>query len=237
MSDSAPLIAVVAAAFTGAQAFFQWRQFNHERRMADEEATRRLQERNTEEVRRRRGQADDEQRAFLDVWAEQFRVEQLASRWEIEDLVELSLAGLLDQRSLLPDSSSRLVASAARLSREAGFLAVTASTWAADTAREVNEFNVLVGSQVAALGVPSHVSVRRRGNPEIDHREEEIRKSVRQLALLWSDAMNHSDHAHAERPLAIRKDAKSHLAVDEENVSGVLCCRRTTGGSRTTRIV
>ncbi len=213
-------IAGSAALFTAAQAYFQRRQTVDARRLADEEADRRLKERNANSVQRRREEEAALDMAFLTVWAEHFRIESLANQWKDADLIARSLAGLIKPDSVLPNSPGTVVATAAKLGRESGFLAATASTFAADTAEQIAQFNSDVSALQGRMRTRSpnetydSARLRRVSEPFIEgpslaEREKELVRGVNELALLWWDVVRHSPRADVERVLAFRDDMKS----------------------------
>jgi hypothetical protein len=212
---TATTIAIAAALFTAAQAYFQRRQTVDQRTLGEDDSFRRLKERNDEEVRRRR-QADDEQdAAFISIWTEHFRLDSVANQWEAADLIERALLGLLDPKIALPENTQHLVANAAKLGRESGFLAAVAATLAADTAFQTAQFNRLAtealnrGSKELTPMSPSE-RVRNR-HPEIRDLEIELKRGAKELALLWWDVARHSPRAEVERTLDFRDDIASQF--------------------------
>jgi hypothetical protein len=150
--SSALLVAGAAALFTAAQAFFQYRQTDDARKLADYDSTLRKREKYEDDVRRQRDADAVQDAAYLQVWSEHFRIDSIASQWDGADLVALSLAGLLNPAVVLPESAASVASSAARLSRESGFLAVTASTFAGDTARLIAQFNTVIEESKLRVG-------------------------------------------------------------------------------------
>src|SRR5689334_12607970 len=88
--------------FAGAQV---WIQYRSERQQALERA---------------RDQEEATDRAFQYVWAEHFRLDNLADHLDRRDLIEMALLGVLKPEDVVPPDGSKLVEYMSSLSREAG---------------------------------------------------------------------------------------------------------------------
>ncbi len=211
--------------FTAAsQAAFQWWGSKIAEQAADAEADRRLKERNAADVLRRRAADDDRDWVFFEVWAESFRVESLADQWAEQDLVELSVLRLLSPDTVRPADSNAFLRSAIRIGHEASLLAGVAVTFANDVAQQVAMFNEAVADvesratrQRDLPGADRLRMVRLEPNQELDKRVAQLRRGVRELALLLNDVAMQSSRAGMNRTLNFSDNLRSQIgrgAVD-----------------------
>ena len=193
------------------------------RSAADDEADRRLKERNAAEVLRKREAEAEQDRCFLELWAEHFRVESIASQWSEQDLVELSTLSLLDPTSVKPSDAGALMRSASILGNESGYLAGVAVTLANDIAHQVAIFNRNINELVrqckakypgGAYASEIVEAVKRDSGKELDDRGTQLRRGVEDLSLLLWDAARHSPRADVNRTLKFRDDMRSIFGRD-----------------------
>lgn len=152
-------------------------------------------------------------------YAEHFRLNALAERWERHDLVLLSAIGVLNARDVLPRDWGTVTRSLAGLGPEAGMLGALAVTLSHDVAADVATLNSVVQSYASQM--PAHSSpdvvvkeVRSTRGEALDKIVSSIRGNLREIAFALGDAVLLSPRAHVERDFVFRDDMKSRIGKE-----------------------
>ena len=160
--------------------------------------------------------ADDDRAndvAFQLVWAEHFRLDQLAEMFECEDLVQLAALDVLNSGEVLPRDWSVVMSGLARLSQESGYLGGVALALGHNTATRIAVLNGLVDSfrkQYPDKSPDELVEmVRHNRKKEAEQLQDTIRANTRDLSRLMWDAVRHSPRADVVRNMNFREDMQS----------------------------
>lgn len=149
-------------------------------------------------------------RAYQLVWAEGFRIDDLSNRWEQEDLVLLSVNGLLDPQQVLPIDTTALMEACTRCSREAGYLGGMAITMMRTCATTIEALNKVVDEARTPYSGPAQVA----GNAGQPARTFEVstKAALREIARLLDDTAMQAPLFEKPRQIEFRGELKSALA-------------------------
>jgi len=177
---------------------------------------RRVKERREDVKLRDEAAVKARDRIYQDLWAEHFRLDSLAAQWKEADLLELAVLGVLNVEEVLPVDRTSAAAKFAGLGLEAGYLGGVGLTFASDLARHIALLNGLVRSfRSMQPGLTDADLLQVIGTTQTEYvtkLEDSLRRGVRELSILYWDAISHSEAGSVQRTLNFKDDMQSEFA-------------------------
>ena len=174
----------------------------------------------TEELRESERAAERDERidrAFQFVWAEHFRLEGLADRYEKLGLVNLASLGLLRPEDVLPRDPTNLTKACSLLGTEAGFLGGAAIGVCYDVAETIGiylqQVNGLPPGPLNETNATRAVRIRAAYSESLGPLEKRILIGVRDLSLFFWDVVSQNSRIRLERTMVFSDDLKSDAAT------------------------